>query len=109
MRSQYDALLAGNLHPAYPVDRRVMFSRCRGWLVNRGYSMEINDHCLKGFQVAPSGDVLWHFDVPAGMGRHVPLDIRLRLAPRDNAVALELVRPPARPGREDRKMTTRSS
>ncbi|MFC1857719.1 glycogen debranching protein, partial [Thermodesulfobacteriota bacterium] len=38
LRSKYDALLAGNLHPGFPEDRRVMFTRCRAWLVFQGYS-----------------------------------------------------------------------
>ncbi|MBW2664246.1 MAG: glycogen debranching enzyme N-terminal domain-containing protein, partial [Deltaproteobacteria bacterium] len=36
--SRYDALLAANLNPEFPEDRRIMFTRCRAWVVFQGYS-----------------------------------------------------------------------
>ena len=29
--SRYDALLAANLNPDFPEDRRIMLTRCRAW------------------------------------------------------------------------------
>ncbi len=88
LRSQYDALLAGNLHPDYPVDRRVMFTRCRVWLVFRGYSHPLDERCLECFGQEADGAVVWRFAVPAGLGKLVPLEVRLSLAPEHNAARL---------------------
>jgi starch synthase (maltosyl-transferring) len=95
--SQYDALLAANLHPSVPTDRRVLFTRCRAWLVCRGYSSEIGPACLRSFSREPDGDLRWTFDVPAGQGRLVPLEARLHLHPRLNSISLRFTRMPGGP------------
>jgi len=78
--SQYDALLAGNLHPLHPVDRRVMLTRVRGWLKYEGYSQSIDIDCLDRFFVTSDGIAVWRFVVPAGHGTKIPIEIRLALA-----------------------------
>lgn len=88
LRSQYDALLAVNLHPEFPVDRRIMFTRCRVWLLFRGYSHPLDERCLEWFGQEADGAVVWRFAVPAGLGKRVPLDVTLRLAPDRNALRL---------------------
>ena len=90
--SQYDALLAANLHPGVPVDRHVCFTVCRAWLVYRGYSHAITINCLDRFSTGADGGVRWVFSVPAGNGRCVRLDIRLRMIAGSNAIRLEFVR-----------------
>ncbi|MCE9615763.1 MAG: glycogen debranching enzyme N-terminal domain-containing protein [Lentisphaerae bacterium] len=95
VRSQYDALLAGNLHPDYPVDRRVMFTRCRAWLVFRGYSHPLDERCLDWFGQGSDGAVTWRFLVPAGLGKLVPMAVTLRLAQDRNVARLAFRRLPS--------------
>ncbi|MDI6774375.1 MAG: amylo-alpha-1,6-glucosidase [Verrucomicrobiota bacterium] len=90
--SQYDAILAANLHPEFPVDRQVMFTRCRAWVVFQGYSCELNKTCLKTFLPDEAGGVVWRFRAPVGRGKVVPLDIRLDMPEGRNAVTLEFLR-----------------
>ena len=47
--SRYDALLAANLSPAVPEDRRILLARLRGWVVFQGFSQEIGPDCLDAF------------------------------------------------------------
>jgi starch synthase (maltosyl-transferring) len=93
LRSQYDVLLGANLHPQYPTDRRMLFTRCRAWLVFRGYSHPLDLRCLDWFEAIPGGGpVTWRFDVPCGLGKRVPLEAMLTLAPDRNAVTLQFKR-----------------
>jgi len=92
LRSQYDALLAGNLDPRVPVDRHVMLTRLRAWMVHRGYSHEIGPDCMTRFAAGENGVVTWSFRVPAGGGRTVPLSISLKMIEDRNAVYVELHR-----------------
>ncbi len=92
IRSQYDAILAANLHSQVPVDRRVLFTRCRAWVVNRGYSQELNSDSLKEFGRVADGSIRWEFDVPVGMGHTIPLHVRLSLLRGRNAVRLKFER-----------------
>ncbi|MBL7115176.1 MAG: glycogen debranching enzyme N-terminal domain-containing protein [Kiritimatiellae bacterium] len=96
LRSQYDALLAGNLHPSVPSDRQVMLTRCRVWLVYRGYSQSVDINCLNTFSQAEDGTVAWRFSVPGGLGKLVPLSIVLRLCPGGNRIELTVARHKAR-------------
>ncbi|MBT3194220.1 MAG: glycogen debranching protein, partial [Verrucomicrobia bacterium] len=41
IESQYDCLLGANLDAEVPVDRHIAFTRCRAWLVYRGYSQAV--------------------------------------------------------------------
>jgi len=91
IRSQYDALLAGNLNDQVPVDRHIMFTRCRAWVVCRGYSQEVNTSCLERFFVR--GDVaVWQFRMPAGMGKIILLSIQIRMREGQNHVSLTFIR-----------------
>ncbi|MBN1277703.1 MAG: glycogen debranching enzyme N-terminal domain-containing protein, partial [Deltaproteobacteria bacterium] len=92
IESQYDAVLAGNLNPRYPVDRTVMLTRCRAWLVCQGYSHSIDRTCLEDFSEGCDGSVLWRFDVPSGQGKMVPLEIRLSMVQEKNTVQIDFHR-----------------
>jgi predicted glycogen debranching enzyme len=92
IRSQYDALLAANLDPTSPVDRRIVLTRCRAWLVYRGYSQPIDKTCLIGFSVQPDNSATWRFLVPAGQGYTVPMTVTLTLVHDRNAVFIEFQR-----------------
>jgi predicted glycogen debranching enzyme len=93
LRSQYDCLLAANPDPRVPVDKMVFWTRCRMWLRCRGYSQEINKTCLDAFRADPAGRFAeWSFKVPCGMGRWVPLRVRLELENGVNRARLTVAR-----------------
>jgi starch synthase (maltosyl-transferring) len=87
IRSQYDAMLAANPHPDYPVDRRILLTRCRAWAVCRDYSTELNIDCQTEFSKL-ANVVRWEFSVPVGMGKHIMLECTLRMAEGKNAIEL---------------------
>lgn len=91
IRSQYDALLAANPDPERPVDRRVYLTRCRAWLVCRGYSQTLELGCQETFAAAPNR-LHWTFQIPAGQGHRVMLRAELMLLPESNAVELSFAR-----------------
>jgi len=90
--SQYDAFLAANLHPDYPVDRRVMWTRCRAWLVYRDYSQDIDQSCQTSFASREDGSLCWTFSVPCGMGKLVALTVQLSMMPGHNTAVLSFRR-----------------
>ncbi len=93
--SRYDALLAANLHPGIPVNRRILLTRCRAWLVFQGFSQEISSDCLEGFGFDPLPSGWWRYRVPAGQGQNVGLSVRAALAPGEDRVTLTFFRHPA--------------
>ena len=92
IRSQYDALLAANPHPDFPVDRLIVLTRCRLWLVYRDYSRPVDADSLEHFGQSDSSTLEWSFLVPAGMGKLVRLELALRLWQDANKVSLEVRR-----------------
>ncbi len=110
LESRYDGLLAANLNPEYPEDRRMLLARCRAWVVFQGYSQAVNLDCLEQFGFDYHTGVVWRYQVPCGQGEHVGLQIRAHLAPdRDNLLTLVVKREPAGAGRaelaDDRAVT----
>lgn len=95
LRSRYDALLAGNLHPEHPEERRIMLTRCRAWLVFQGYSQDITVDRLLEFQHVATGGGCWRFRVPFGHGQSVRFEIEARMVPDRNAILLRFRRLPA--------------
>ena len=89
LSSRYDALLAANLNPDFPEDRRILLSRCRAWIIYQGYSHEINLDCLERFAFDYDKGVCWHYQVPTGQGEHVGLIIALQM-PNDPANTVRL-------------------
>lgn len=96
--SKYDAILAANCNGAIPVDRYVMFSRCRAWMVYRDYSFALDRNCMSGWSSPSQNVAIWHFSVPVGQGMTVKLDIRLEMAYNKNVIRLYFDRPPAEQG-----------
>jgi starch synthase (maltosyl-transferring) len=92
IESQYDCLLGANLHHEVPVDRHIGFTRCRAWLVYRGYSQAITTDCIQHVTVDLNRAVTWQFDVPVGMGKSVELKLCLQLAPGENRAQLSFTR-----------------
>ncbi len=89
IRSQYDALLAANPDPRVPCDRQILWTRCRAWIVNAGYSTPLDAACLDSFSCeAGSGTARWIFRVPVGTGRSVSLAVSAHLHRDENRVSL---------------------
>lgn len=87
--SRYDALLAANLDNEVPEDRRIMWTRCRAWIVYQGFSQTINLDCLDRFGFDYQHGAWWRYRIPSGQGEHIVLLITLRMErSRANAIRL---------------------
>jgi starch synthase (maltosyl-transferring) len=84
--SRYDTLLGANFHPEVPVDKWIMLSRCRAWVVYQDYSQDINTHCLEKFVIDKNLQGTWHYRIPAGRGKHIILKIQAVLVWQTNTV-----------------------
>ncbi len=98
LRSKYDALLAANLDPDVPVDRTVLFTRCRAWVVYRDYSRSLDVGCQLSFRGGVQNRLQWDFRVPVGLGRHCELRAELSLSAERNRARLCFARLPAGDG-----------
>ncbi|OQC15510.1 MAG: Alpha-1,4-glucan:maltose-1-phosphate maltosyltransferase [Lentisphaerae bacterium ADurb.Bin082] len=78
--SKYDALFAPSLAPLVPVDRTVLLTRVRAWMIYRDYRQELNLNCQTGFVAGYANRLAWSFNVPSGMGQHVILRVEWQLA-----------------------------
>lgn len=67
-QSKYDAVLAANINPDFPVDRHVMFSNFRAWLVIDEYSHELSAATLEEFTAHPANRATMLFALPDGRG-----------------------------------------
>jgi starch synthase (maltosyl-transferring) len=100
--SRYDALLAANLNPDFPEDRRVLLTRCRGWIVYQGYSHEINLDGLQRFVFSYGAGGCWDYEIPTGQGEHIRLRMTIAMARHpSNLTALTFQRLQSRPGRDE--------
>ncbi|MFI4910033.1 MAG: amylo-alpha-1,6-glucosidase [Sedimentisphaeraceae bacterium JB056] len=92
IRSKYDAFLSANLNPDFPVDRHIMLTRLRGWVVYRDYSREISVECQSSFTTDMNNKVSWRFDLPVGMGKRIPFVITLDFSKTDNSAQIIFTR-----------------
>ena len=99
--SRYDALLAANLSPSVPEDRRIVLTRMRGWGVFQGFSQEIGRDCLDAFGFDFDGFGCWQYHIPSGQGQHVVLGVGIRMIDGENAIEMVCYRHPAA-GHRDR-------
>jgi starch synthase (maltosyl-transferring) len=100
--SRYDALLAANLNANFPEDRRILLTRCRGWIVYQGYSHEINLDGLQRFAFDYRAGGCWDYEIPTGQGEHIRLRIAITMAQTPaNLVALTFKRLASRPGKDE--------
>ncbi len=95
LESRYDALLAANCHDAMPVDRWVMFTRCKAWVIYQDFSQELCFEGLHTFSIDAEGRGLWRFHVPTGQGEHIRITLGLKMVPEKNAVEMFFYRHPA--------------
>ncbi len=92
LRSKYDALLAANCNSDVPVDRYVMFTRCRAWVVFRGFSFSLDSRCWAAWQLSCGNSTYWDFEVPVGQGLMVNIRMYLTMALNGNAIRLRFER-----------------
>ena len=107
--SRYDALLAANLDPHVPVDRQILLTRMRGWVVYQGFSQEIGPDCLDAFGFDFDGSAYWQYHIPSGQGHHVVLHVGMHMPADENTVELVFHRRPAGGGKDrldDRRPVT---
>jgi len=97
--NRYDAILAANVNPDFPEDRRIMLTRCRAWVVYQGFSQEVSLDCLEEFAFDYRNGAAWRFQMITGQGEHIMLRIGIRMADdMANTVHLHVQRMPARAG-----------
>jgi starch synthase (maltosyl-transferring) len=99
--SRYDALLAANLSPHVPEDRRILLTRLRGWVVFQGFSQEIGRNCLDAFGFDFDNLGCWQYHIPSGQGQHVVMSVGIQMLAGKNAIEMVFYRHPAE-GRKDR-------
>ncbi|MBE6387693.1 MAG: glycogen debranching protein [Lentisphaerae bacterium] len=90
--SKYDALLAANCDDTYPVDRQVMFSGVKAWLVANDYSQEINFSRQTSFCSDAANHARWTFDLPVGQGQRSMITLSCEHSANGNAVRLNFDR-----------------
>lgn len=98
LESKYDGLLAANDHPEYPVDRRMLFTRCRGWVVYQGYSIPLSGRVIDRFDYTSGENAkgFWKFHIPSGQGEHICMTIGLGMVPGQNAIEMTFYRHPSK-------------
>ncbi|MGA6925795.1 MAG: amylo-alpha-1,6-glucosidase, partial [Desulfosarcina sp.] len=94
--SRYDALLAANLDPDVPADRRILLTRMRGWVVFQGFSQEIGPDCLDVFGFDFDSLGCWQYTIPCGQGQHLVIRIGIQTLPHENAIEMVFHRCAAR-------------
>ena len=92
INSKYDALLAANLDPNVPVDRHIMFTRCRAWILYQGRSTELKINNLTNFHINADGGGTWNFHVPVGNGLYTDISIGIVMHNGKNLVNLTAAR-----------------
>jgi predicted glycogen debranching enzyme len=90
--SRYDSLLAANNHPDLPVDRWIMFTRLRAWVVYQDYSQALDMDCLRSFNLNQKLQGQWTFHVSTGCGTHVILKLWVKLHQDLNRIQLAIHR-----------------
>lgn len=88
LNSRYDGLLFGNPDPSVPVDRWVMLSRCRAWIVHQDYSQDVRTDCLRRFVFDYESAGRWIYRIPTGLGQHIDLTVTVVMTPKKNEVAM---------------------
>jgi len=92
LQSRYDGLLAANISPLYPEDRRIMFTRCRAWVVFQGFSYEIGSNCLDTFRIDEKSRAFWKYRIPTGQGEDIDLHIAMEMIRGKNAMRISFFR-----------------
>ena len=92
IKSKYDGLLHSNLNEKVPSDRHILLTRCRCWILHNGFSTKLDIKCQTHFGKLKSEEIMWHFNVPVGHGKIVPISIFIRLNKNKNAIEIRFER-----------------
>ncbi|MCP4176853.1 MAG: glycogen debranching protein [bacterium] len=92
INSKYDALLAANLDANVPVDRHIMLTRFRGWVLYQGRSTELKINNLTNFHININGGGTWDFHVPIGNGLYTDISIGILMHKGKNLTQLIILR-----------------
>lgn len=98
INSKYDAILAANVRTDYPVDRTIMFTACRAWVVIDDFSQELTSATLESYCAHPGNRAQWHFILPDGHGSDIGITVEFRMALDADAVELRFRREKHAPG-----------
>ncbi len=90
--SKYDCFFGVNLDAKVPVDRTVMISRWRCWVVCNDFSHELGLKSQYRFAADGATHAIWSFKAPTGQGQYVLIDIHLNWANDTNQATLSFVR-----------------
>ncbi len=92
LQSKYDALLAANLSRDFPENRRIMLTRCRGWIVFQGYSREISFDCFDSFVFQYNSKGFWRYKIPTGQGEYIFVTIGMEIMDNENMLRIVFFR-----------------
>lgn len=92
LKSKYDAFLAANLDRNVPVDRHIMFTRSRAWVLYQGRSVELKTDNTEAFRLNVDGGGTWDFHLPVGNGLYVDISIALTMIKNKNSVKMSVFR-----------------
>ncbi len=89
---RYNALLAANLDKNLPVDRHIMFTRARAWVLRQGRSEELCINTTESFTINSNGGGTWTFHVPVGNGLYVDISLAAVMLNEKNAIRITVLR-----------------
>lgn len=92
LSSKYEAVLAANANPDYPVDRHTMLTRLRMWVRVNGFSQKVDVDSLERFTADPGNRARWEFAIPVGQGCRMRFDIEFEGALSGDAVRFRIHR-----------------
>ncbi|HBN25880.1 MAG TPA: glycogen debranching protein [Desulfobacteraceae bacterium] len=95
LNSKYDALLAANLSKDFPCNRRIMLTRCRGWVVFQGYSRKISFDSFDSFIFQYTSKGFWRYKIPTGQGEYIALTMGLEIMADENMLRMVFLREPS--------------
>lgn len=90
VRSKYDCALGANLHALVPTDRHVLVKRVRMWVLADGFISALTGDSLVSFAAGPPAK--WHFEVNAGDGRRVRVELEADMLEGRNTTVFRLSR-----------------
>ncbi|TVR45456.1 MAG: amylo-alpha-1,6-glucosidase, partial [Planctomycetota bacterium] len=83
--SKYDAALAVNLHPQWPVDRHVLVKRLRAWAEADGYFIALDQASLRAF-TNDGKSAHWQFRIACGNQRYLDVHLQAWMPEGENAL-----------------------
>ena len=96
LNDKYNCILGANTSTTIPVDRQIMFTRIRAWVLRQGRSQELNISTTHDFFINTNGGGTWTFHVPVGNGLYVDYSLAMTMLKEKNAVKLSIFRHPSK-------------